>query len=537
MSYKNIIQAVFPSLKGQTPQTIPLPGQVANAAGGYYYAVDDWALLDRFLILGTEAGTYYVSPVALTKENASAIQRLLKTDGVKVVDRIVAVSTSARAPKNDSALFALALAASCDDEATRKAALAALPRVARTGTHLFQFTEYVNSLRGWGRGLRNAVGRWFTEMPVDQLTLQAVKYYQREGWSLRDLLRLSHPKCENEERRALINWIVRPDDADAIAAARQLRLIEGLYQAKAATSPAEIADAVRKYSLPREALPTEALTSTEVWDALLVDMPMMAMIRNLGKMSQVGLLRPFGEASDYVANRLVDVDQIARARINPFQLLLALRTYAKGRGELGSLTWMPVASIVAALDRAFEASFKTVTPTGRRILVGVDVSGSMRGTPCAGSPILTAAEAAAAMATFLVRTEPKVHVMAFDTAAREFPITASQRVDDVVAGIVKWGGGTDVSVPVRYALDRKLEVDAFVILTDSETWAGKQHPVQALYQYRKRINPHAKLAVMAATANGGTVCDPADPLAFGVAGFDAAAPALVMDFIRGTGEL
>ena len=53
-------------MQGETPQTEPLPGQIPNAAGGFYYPIDDWTLLDRFLILGSEAGTYYVSPVALT---------------------------------------------------------------------------------------------------------------------------------------------------------------------------------------------------------------------------------------------------------------------------------------------------------------------------------------------------------------------------------------------------------------------------------------------------------------------------------------
>ena len=33
-----------------------------------------------------------------------------------------------------------------------------LSKVCRIGTHLFHFAEYVNALRGWGRGLRGAVG-------------------------------------------------------------------------------------------------------------------------------------------------------------------------------------------------------------------------------------------------------------------------------------------------------------------------------------------------------------------------------------------
>ena len=65
---------------------------------------------------------------------------------------IVAISRDGRAPKNDPAIFALAMAASADDEATRKLALDALPDVCRTGTHLFAFTRYVEQFRGWGRG-------------------------------------------------------------------------------------------------------------------------------------------------------------------------------------------------------------------------------------------------------------------------------------------------------------------------------------------------------------------------------------------------
>ena len=45
--------------------------------------------------------------------------------------------------------------------------LAALPAVARTGTHLFLFAGYVEQFRGWGRGLRRAVADWYVSKPVD----------------------------------------------------------------------------------------------------------------------------------------------------------------------------------------------------------------------------------------------------------------------------------------------------------------------------------------------------------------------------------
>ena len=145
----------------KTPQSAPIPGtsQVRNDNAGFVWSVDDWARLDRFLILGSEGGSYYATERKLTRENAEAVIRCIAADGARVVARIVAVSDEGRAPKNDPALFALALAAKLGDEPTRQAAFAALPRVARIGTHLYHFAEYIKALGGWGRGTMRAFAR------------------------------------------------------------------------------------------------------------------------------------------------------------------------------------------------------------------------------------------------------------------------------------------------------------------------------------------------------------------------------------------
>src|SRR5262245_24596604 len=138
----------------KTPQSEPIPGsgQVPNSAGGFAWAVDNSVRLDRFLILGSEGGTYYISERQLTRDNANAILDLLAIDGVYVVNRAVEISEGGRAPKNEPAVFVLALAAAMGNDETRKAALAALPRVCRTGTHLYQFASELDELGGWGRG-------------------------------------------------------------------------------------------------------------------------------------------------------------------------------------------------------------------------------------------------------------------------------------------------------------------------------------------------------------------------------------------------
>ena len=63
--------------------------QVANSAGGYSWALDDWTRLLRFLILGSEAGSYYASPQALTQDNADVVLRCMIEDGVRTVNTLV----------------------------------------------------------------------------------------------------------------------------------------------------------------------------------------------------------------------------------------------------------------------------------------------------------------------------------------------------------------------------------------------------------------------------------------------------------------
>src|SRR5258708_297101 len=402
----------------QVPQSLALPGQVPNSAGGHAWAVDVWTRLRRFLILGSEGGSYYASQPALTRQNALAVEQAVREDGLRAVDEILRISRAGRAPKNGPALYALALAAGLGDEATRKAALAALPQVARTGTHLFLFASFVEGFRGWGRSLRRAVGAWYAAQSPDSLAYQAVKYRQREGVTHRDLLRLAHPAARvgsgnptlavSDEHARLFEWIVRGGAADGLP-----RLVEGFVKAQAASTARESAELVREYGLPREALRPEHLTSPEVWTALLDGMPMTALIRNLATMTRVGVIAPGSAGTALAVAQLGDAERIRAARVHPIALLAALRTYASGRGARGRGEWTPVRELVDALDAAFYTAFGNVEPAGARLLLALDVSGSMASGDVAGVPGLSPRDASAALALVTAATEERYEIVGF----------------------------------------------------------------------------------------------------------------------------
>jgi 60 kDa SS-A/Ro ribonucleoprotein len=510
-----------------TPQSQPIPNTVPNSGGGYAFAIDDWARLDRFLVLGSEGGSYYAGERVLTRDNAQAVLRAIAADGERAVARIVAISEGGRAPKNEPALFALALAASAQDLATRRAALAALPRVARTGTHMFQFADFVQGTRGWGRALRRAVGAWYLAQPVDRLAYQLVKYRQRGGWSHRDLLRLAHPEVSDPARAALLDWVCRGTDSDALPS-----LVRAADALARTAVPAAAAALIRAHDLPREVVPTGLLNDPAVWEALLEHMPLTALVRSLAKLTAVGVLKPFGERLPLVLSALGDAERIARARLHPLAILLALRTYAQGRGDLGGLRWQPVQAVVDALNAAFYAAFRAVEPTGRRLLLALDVSGSMATGRVAGSA-LTPREASAAMALLTAATEARTQIVGFTGGMVPLPLSPAMRLDDAVRAVSGLPfDRTDCAQPMLYALERGLSVDAFVVYTDTETWAGAIHPVQALRQYRERTGIAARLVVVGLVSNGFSIADPDDAGMLDVVGFDTAAPAVIADFIR-----
>lgn len=531
-----------------TPQSLPIPGtdQVLNRAGGYAWSVDDWARLDRFLILGSEGGSYYASERALSRANAEAVARCIAADGPRTVARISEISDRGRAAKNDPALLALAMAASLGDEVTRRAAFAALPQVARTGTHLFHFAGYMQGLRGWGRGARRAIAAWYQGLPAGKLAYQAIKYQNRDGWGHRDLLRLAHPVAADETQNAVFHWITQgwPDVGAEPHPDAALRLIWAYERAKRAQSAAEVAGLIRTYRLPREAVPTQWLNEREVWAALLEDMPLTATIRNLATMTRVGLLAPMSEAAARITEVLADGERLRAARVHPVAVLAALTTYQSGRGVRGQGQWEPVGEVVDALNAAFYQAFGNVTPAGRRIVLALDVSGSMASGMIAGVPGLTPRVGTAAMALVTAATEPQHTIVAFTagpyrtryggSGISRLAITPAQRLDDVVRAVSGLPfGGTDCALPMLWALENGVAADAFVIYTDSETWAGDIHPSQALQQYRARTGIPARLVVVGMVASDFSIADPDDGGMLDVVGFDTAAPELISSFVRG----
>lgn len=514
----------------KTSQTNPIFGKTMekNEAGGYGFKKDSWSRLNNFLILGSEGGTYYVQERELTVQNADNIIACIKEDGARVVNLIVDISHAGRAPKNDPAIFTLCLAAVYGNEETKKLARENIFRVCRTGTHLFQFCETYKKVGGkTSRALKRGISNYYLNKTPDQLALQLIKYRQRNGWTHRDVLRIAHPTGKSDETKRLLRFAAGKLPEGPVHA-----VVEAFQRIQSETDEKVAAKIIREARLPWEAVPTDLLKSKIVWDALLPNIGYTALMRNLGKLSSIGMLDSnLSDSAKFIINRLSNEESMKKARVHPFQILLAYSTYGAGKGVKGSLTWKPIGAISQVLDSAFFKSFGNVVPTKKNILVGMDVSGSMTSARINNTHI-TAATGAMIMSLIHYRTEPHCEIVAFDTNAKLVKIGNMSSLDGFIKEANAFGGGgTDCSIPFRYAIDRKLNVDGFIIYTDSGTWAGDMHPVQAFNVYRKHAYEPAKAIGVEMSSTSTTIVDPENANMRTIVGMDANVPHLVTDFI------
>mmetsp|Transcript_6584 Transcript_6584/g.11634 ORF Transcript_6584/g.11634 Transcript_6584/m.11634 type:complete len:578 (-) Transcript_6584:872-2605(-) len=555
---------VQPELKSQSERLAAY--QVMNNTGGYVYQTDYETQVMRFLCIGTAGGTYYTDEQTLTSENTKCIHRMINSGkGTTVVELVRDFSVNNRACKQRPILFALALCCRSNDPDTKTAGYRILSDVCRIPTHLFEFIKYCeeeSAGTGWGRAHRRAISNWYLNYGKRSggarfLALHLTKYRNRFGWKHQDVFRLCHVKPDSPEIKYLVSVTVhgkdRTDDSDFVKEERQkpgfeeselhkvMIFMDAVDQAERCRDPEIMKRLILEHKLTREHVPTELLKSKEVWKALIRQMPMTAMIRNLGKMSNMGLLEPESFEETLTIDKLQDPELLRRGRIHPFTLLVALNQYKKGHGELGSMNWIVNEKVSEALEKAFYMSFKNVTPTGKRYCLAVDVSGSMN-VPVMGTPTISARDAAAAMMMVTARTEDKYEVLAFSGADRMFssgltPLDIKPR-DNLENVLDKCASlpfcGTDCARPMLYAMDKKKKFDVFIVYTDSETYYGNIHPSQALVNYRKTSGiPHARLIVCGMASNNFTIADPNDPMMLDVVGFDTNAPQAMQEFILG----
>lgn len=526
---RNVVKTV-----NSTPQSVKAkPEQVKNNSGGYVFQVNDESRLERFLVTGVESGTVNVSEKNHARDSYDFVSRMVRENEAGVLAKTVEISVSGRSYTQSPALFTLAVVIA---EGNNKAeAKIAFNKIVRTGTHLYEIVDYMNGLAGWGRAKRDIVASWFNK-DADKLAYQAVKYRQRNGWTMRDVMRKAHP--EGVDRR-VATFILKGSNPETVEG----DILDGFSKMQKARSVEDVHAVLRDFEmLPWETIPTQFLTDVSVWKRLFANGQLRGQtaVRNITRLAKIGAFEDMTFATSY-ANQLKSADMIAQSRLHPINYLNAAVVHEEGQVDRKNAgywsydrnkSWKTNGKILAALDEGFHKSFKNVEAANKRTLVAVDVSGSM--TQNAIGLDLSCAQVSAAVAMTIARTEPYSDIVGFSTNIVDLGINENTSLADAMRKVqLRNFGGTDAAAAIQYASRKGIEVDTFVVITDNETWAGNVHPFQALKKYRKETGIDARLAVLGVASTGFSIADSSDRGMMDFAGFDSNSPRVLADFSAG----
>jgi len=537
-NYKNIV----------TEGIIPLSkNEKINNAGGIVFQINHWKQLIRFLIIGSEGGSYYVQEKKLTLENIQNVLQCIKEDPLSVIEKVVEISTQGRAYKNDTLMLTLALISRFGNIESRTQLKKIFTKVVRTGTQLFQFVSFVNEMRGWGRSVKSTISQWYLKNDYKRIEFQILKYQKRYGWSHKDVLRLAHVKPDNPKKDQIFQYITHDKNPQNPA----LEQIDCYTKIRCTDDERKVLSLVKQARFPLEMIPTK-WHSSKVLSVVIKYIGYKSLIRNLAKFTHKEVFDDH-DVVEYAVHKITDPDIIRRSLIHPISILSALKIYSSGKGYRSDIEFKPNNEIIHALNKAFSLSFSNVQPTGKRILLALDVSASMDYGNVVGIPFLTPRDVVAAIAKVTSEVERKENLVigaftyyrtssdsfSYGDNFLELSVDKIQKIslEGLINALKAFPfSRTDCSLPMRFALEYRIPIDAFVIYTDNETYFNensKRTPSQSLHVYNKKMNLNAKLIVVATTATDFSIADPDDQNMLDICGFDSNCPAIISDFIAG----
>lgn len=379
---------------------------------------------------------------------------------------------------------------------TRALFEAVFGRVVRTPDDLRAFVAICKSGAIPGRsGLGGMASRearaWFGGLSE----YHAVKYGSAASReiTLRDILRMTHPRAEGAVLAERFGWLVRGASAlgQDPALNPQIRALEAL---KRAASEEEQIALIRSGRLPFEVvIPAVKAATPAIWEELLRQAPYFNLLRNLVAFTRHGVFQS-EENVRYACAKLTNAGAVEHSKVLPFRFFDAWRRYV---AESGSDS-----RIADALRTATNLAFANMPSFGNRVVaIGTDVSGSMNGAISEKSSTRFIDIAGIFTGALLRRVENRAIPLPFDTEV--YPDCGISSRDDVLVTAEKitqfGGGGTAVGSPVEYLLRRKTKVGAFIGITDSEDWAyGHQgYPCSGSFldlwrRYRSEVAPEAQ---------------------------------------------
>ena len=333
--------------------------------------------------------------------------------------------------------------------------------------------------KSMGSGLKRLVNKWIQQRSARALFRATVG----KSPSLADVIQLTHPKAKDEEQKALIGYILgREHDASKLPGIVQH------YEAFKRGESDEVPD-----------VDFRQLTSLPLkphhWAQIVRNGGYQFTIKNLNTAARHGVFDAPG-LSELIAARIANREELEKARIFPYQLLVAYlnagrhpdptyqryMAYFRRHNETARSEIDLPDSVRDSLQDAMEAATENVPSFGVPTAVIVDVSGSMQ-SPVTGerkgsTTKVRCVDVAGLMAATVLRRNKGSIVIPVDADVHSTRIVNPR--DTVVTNAIKLsqmgGGGTNLSLALSHLnkLKRSHEFKLVIIVSDNESWVDSR---------------------------------------------------------------
>lgn len=438
----------------------PKAADTANEAGGKAYSLNPEEALAHLACTGCFNGSYYSS-------DEDQLNAVVSLAGLVKDDTFLcklAIYSRESAFMKDMPAALLCILSKRNPELFKRAftRVAANSRVVRT------FVQMIRSGL-FGRKcisgcIRRVMREWFNYTDPTVLINASIG----NNPSIRDVLRLVRPKPIDNMRRALFGFLAEtPQEKWAPATEKDLpwdaKILIDFRQPRSDEWQSGILE-----SLPgklRWDLFASHAKGKEVWRAISKKMGHQALRMNLNTLLRHDLFDS-PDAIDYYAGKLSNHEEVRKWKQFPYQYFTAFKNISDEMPQ----------KIKFALQEATEVACENVPVFKLPVVIGLDVSGSMKCSVTGGRGVPTktkCVDVAALFAAAITRKNPESIVIPFDTKAYKADFDPRDTITTIANNLSKYGGGgTDCSLPLK-AMNMGFKPGKYsgiVIISDNESW-------------------------------------------------------------------
>lgn len=455
---------LFGSAKSSIPHGV-MPTDTVNEAGGVAYAFGPEHGLAQFALTGTFNGTFYASDEDQMEKTLAFASKCEPTFVAQT-----AVYARENGFMKDMPAFLLAYITGKDSALMKSI----FPRVVDSPKMVRNFVQMIRS----GKLGRKSLGTAPKKLVTGHLnSLSDVDLFRSDignSPTLQDIIKMVHPTPKTLERAALYGYLLSKKNGrfgdKSFEVSEHLPDVVQEYEAfKKAIASATTDAEKNKLVVPN--VPFLMLTALpltkEHWKGLARRMSWPQLRMNLNTLQRQGAFED-AELVKFIAEKLVDREQIVRARAFPYQLFAAY-TYMGAD--------VPTKIRNAIIDAA-DIAIDNVPKIDGQVVVCPDVSGSMHdpvtGRNGTATSKVRCIDVAALVAAAVLRQNPEALVLPFEHDVKRLRLNPRDSVLTNAEKLAKLGGGgTNCSAPFEELNKNKTKADLVWYVSDNQSWVDQ----------------------------------------------------------------